>query len=226
MARADDHVRPQQVAHAAHIRPDILRTPVGQQDLRVDAPQEGHLPGERAREGFGVHAGRPGLQRVQALHARRDQRGQHPVDRATRMQDHLIAVAVALVDERREPRHDEAVKQPGADDQILLGAEIVAEEKTVHLIPGQAKESLVGVVIELADVIRRGLDDFRVRCTSSSGRLPSRTGPSGRDRTGTRSRWRGNAPRRFAAGPGSAPGPGLRGTARGTPRSRAGLRSP
>ncbi len=94
---------------------------------------------------------------MQTVNARIDQALDHLVDGAAGVEDRLVAMIVGLVGEAPEPGHDKLVELHRATDQVELCAEIVTEEEAIHLIPGHGKETLICLVVELADAVRDGL---------------------------------------------------------------------
>jgi len=124
---------------APHLGLDFLGRPAHKQLLRVQAAKEGDLPSEFTRQALGVHVPGPGLERMEAVHARLDQPGDDPVDRTAGMEDDLVSAAMGLVGEFPEPGQDERVEVGRADQAVDLRPEIVAEEIAVDEPPACLK---------------------------------------------------------------------------------------
>lgn len=107
MAWADDEVGAEKVFHPSHFILDLRRRSPVQHALGVDPAQKRYFSLEIPGERFGIHVLRPGLERMETIHARLDQTINHPMDGPAGMKNHLIAVAVSLFGETAEPRKDE-----------------------------------------------------------------------------------------------------------------------
>ena len=97
---------------------------------------------------------------MQTIYTGLDQTWDCPIDRAAGVQNDLFVVTVSLVGEGLEPGHHKLIEQAGTDDQVALGAKIVAKEEGFEGIPSLLKEKLVGIVIKLSDPVGDGLYDF------------------------------------------------------------------
>ncbi len=124
-----------------------------QQLLGIDSPHKSNPTFEFLSKSFRIHISGQRLQGMQTIHTRINQSINHLVDRSARVQNDLIAMLMRLSCELSKPGENEFIELLGADDQIELGAEIVAEKICIHRIAGGGEKALVGFIIKTTDLI-------------------------------------------------------------------------
>ncbi len=159
MTGAYDQPRPEKGLNATNLVFDLLGHGGDEEFLRVDASHKCDPAYEILAQGFGVHVGSQCLDRVETIYACLDELIDDFVNGSAGVKDGLVTMVVSLLGESGEPGHDELVELFRPADQVALCTEVIAEEESVHAIPGDFEESLVGFVVESTNVVGGSLND-------------------------------------------------------------------
>ena len=115
----------------------IIGRAAGQDVLRVNGAVQADAAPEALLDDLRVHAVGRHLERIEDVHAQRDDALDERHDGAARVKHDLHAVAVRHVHQLRQPRGKEAVEQPRADQQPVLRAQVVGDAQDVD--PARAR---------------------------------------------------------------------------------------